>query len=402
MFVLGSGVATFAIATPYRYGAWLDPTATMAIGGLTLNYGAGLLLALIHVAKVTLVAAIVPAWRRSALAGSMGVAISILLVGLSVWNAVALFELQRSARVTDAGAAAERADIARSELKTVGERLKVVGWKPLATVNSEIAAERHDWRWDATSGCTKVANGGQRLFCARLAHLEAARATAAEAERLHEREAELRRQLSRQPGGAESQQPDLAMLAAWLDISLRTAEILRTLFWAAVIEVAEIGAFGFASFFWSTAGARVSATKAEHAPASAIANSNADKVSVSMRDAPLKSDRGRRAGRTDRESTGRRAGKGPRPWGEPSSASREVGVPLRAVHTFVATLSRGPDLRAAGADLLEAYKGMQETRGWPRIAPNVFGQLLKQAVEAVGGCKLKASRQFYVGVGLPL
>jgi hypothetical protein len=58
-------------------------------------------------------------------------------------------------------------------------------------------------------------------------------------------------------------------------------------------------------------------------------------------------------------------------------------------------------LRTTGSGLFEAYKRIREQRGWPKIPPNVFGQLMRPAVEAAGGRKLKASRQFYEGVGLP-
>jgi hypothetical protein len=80
----------FAITTPYRYGAWLDPSATVVVAGSTLNYGTGLLSALMHIAKVVFVAAIVTAWRRSAWAGAICAVVCVPLVLLSAWNAVAL------------------------------------------------------------------------------------------------------------------------------------------------------------------------------------------------------------------------------------------------------------------------------------------------------------------------
>jgi hypothetical protein len=76
-------------------------------------------------------------------------------------------------------------------------------------------------------------------------------------------------------------------------------------------------------------------------------------------------------------------------------------APEAAVHAFVASLSRDPNLRASGSALRDAYERVREQRGWPRIPPNVFGQLLRLAVEAAGGCKVKASRQTYRGVALP-
>jgi hypothetical protein len=268
MCVLRVSVALIAIATPYRYGAWLDPSATVVIAGFTLNYGTAFQSVLLHIAKAIFVAAIVPAWRRSRLAGAICALVCILLVALSLWNAVALLALQRSERVAEARAAIEQADSRRTELETIGARLALVGWKPLATVEAEIAAERHQWMWDATSGCTAAASRSQRQFCARHVRLEGERATAREAEHLRSREAEFRREITRQP--------DLIMLVAWLGISLDTAELLRTLFWAAVVEIVEIAAFWFMGFFRPATGARERAAKAEHEPPSATPA--ADKV----------------------------------------------------------------------------------------------------------------------------
>jgi len=401
MFVLGTGVATFAIATPYRYGSWLDPTATVAIGGIALNFGAGLLLALLHVAKLIFVAALSSTRRSGAWAWLICIAVCLLLAALSIWNAVALLAIQQSARVTEARAAAERADIVRAELKSIGERLALVGWRPLAAVEAEITAGRLHSMWDAASGCTKAANGRQRHFCQGLVRLEGVRGTAAEAERLREREAELRRELAQRPVAMETSQPDLVMLAGWLGLSLVTTEILRTLFWAAVVEVVEIAAFGFVGIFWATSGTHVPATKVERAPALAIAISNADEVSLAAREAPLNSDRGRKADKSGRESTGRRAGKGPHLHAGPRSALRDEGGERRAVDSFIATLSRSPDARVSGSALFGAYDRLRKQHGWPRIAPNVFGQMAGRTVEAVGGHKIKASRQYYVGVALP-
>jgi hypothetical protein len=39
--------------------------------------------------------------------------------------------------------------------------------------------------------------------------------------------------------------------------------------------------------------------------------------------------------------------------------------------------------------------------GWPALAPNTFGQLLKIAVQEAGGRKLKSNLQIYDGVRIP-
>jgi hypothetical protein len=400
MCVLGASVATIAIATPYRYGAWLDPSAALIVAGFSLNYGTGLQSVLLHIAKAIFVTATVPAWRSRRLAGVMCTLVCIPLVVLSLWNAVALLALQRSARVTEARAIIERGNSRRTEMETIGARLALVGWKPLATVEAEIAAERHHWMWDATAGCTAAASGGQRQFCARLARLEGERATAREAEHLRSRESELRREIARQPVAPESRQPDLFVLVAWLGISLDAAEMLRTLFWAAVVEIVEIAAFGFAGFFRSARGARETAAKAEHEAASATPD--ADKVPPSPPGANEASKRCRRPRKSNHENADPRARHGARPQPQRRSAPGDEPAPRQAVDMFVATLRRGGELRVVGSVLFDAYERVRAQRGWPEIPPNVFGQLVRLAVEAAGGKKIKASRQYYTGVALPL
>jgi hypothetical protein len=400
MLVLGFGIATIAIATPYRYGAWLDPSATVVVAGVTLTYGTGLQSVLLHFAKAIFMAAIVPTWRESRIAGALLVAVSVPLVVMSVWNSVALLAIQRTDRVAEARAAVNRVESMRAELEGIGARLALVGWRPLATFEAEIAAERHHWLWDATSSCTAVASGSQRQFCARLARLEGERATAREAEHLRSRETELRREIVRQPVAHESRQPDLIMLVAWLGISLDAAETLRTLFWAVVVEIAEIAAFGFAGFFRSATGARESAAKVEHEPPSSMPEAN--NASPSTREAPEASKRSRRAKKSDRENADPRAHHGARPQAQRCSAPRDEHAQRQAIDMFVATLPRGADLRVVGSALFDAYEQVREQHGWPKIPRNVFGQLVRRAVEAVGGQKVKASRQFYTGVALPL
>jgi hypothetical protein len=48
-----------------------------------------------------------------------------------------------------------------------------------------------------------------------------------------------------------------------------------------------------------------------------------------------------------------------------------------------------------------AYERVRAPHGWPPIPANVFGVLLKSAIEEVGGRKVKSSCQLYTGVRLP-
>jgi hypothetical protein len=72
-----------------------------------------------------------------------------------------------------------------------------------------------------------------------------------------------------------------------------------------------------------------------------------------------------------------------------------------AVNAFVALLPRSPSARASGGALFAAYDELRVRDGWPPIPPNVFGTLLKPAVEAAGGQKRKSNRQVYIGLGIP-
>jgi hypothetical protein len=74
---------------------------------------------------------------------------------------------------------------------------------------------------------------------------------------------------------------------------------------------------------------------------------------------------------------------------------------LIAVRSFVALLDKDPKARESGSGLAQAYKEQRPAHGWPVLAPNVLGILLKLAVEEAGGKKLKSGTQIYKGVRIP-
>ena len=90
LVVLGICVAMVAIATPVRYSTWIDATATIAIDGVTLDFGTGAMLPMLYVAKVVLIGALFPARRRSRWAGMLCAAVCAPLVLFSIWNTVAV------------------------------------------------------------------------------------------------------------------------------------------------------------------------------------------------------------------------------------------------------------------------------------------------------------------------
>jgi hypothetical protein len=381
--------------------------------GLSLNLGLGTVMGLLHVAKAALVAAGAPAWRRNRGVGAVCLCAALLLVAVSFFNAWSLLERQRSVRVADVRTAVERADIIREELRSVRERVALLGWRTLATVEAELAAERHSWIWDTTTGCTKAESGTHRQFCARAAKLEGARAEAAQAESLRQREAELTRALLDRPALAEHRHSDLVTLAGWFGSSLASAEMLQALMIAAVIELTEVVLFGLAGFFAGPSASGSSVTPSEGSPVQATARSprgdrrrreGGEEHPVSPQARARDAD-GRKA-TADADSDGHdetcwRAASPSRPRDDPRTSGGIAEERRRAVDAFAASLRHGTNLRAAGSELFDLYAGMRAQRGWPPMARNVFGQLLKAAIEAIGGRKLKSSRQLYEGVAVP-
>lgn len=50
--------------------------------------------------------------------------------------------------------------------------------------------------------------------------------------------------------------------------------------------------------------------------------------------------------------------------------------------------------------MFETYEARCAIQGWPRLSPGQFERLLKRAVDAAGGRKLKSNGQVYVGFAL--
>jgi hypothetical protein len=64
-------------------------------------------------------------------------------------------------------------------------------------------------------------------------------------------------------------------------------------------------------------------------------------------------------------------------------------------------LDKGEKLRAYGSVLFTFYDLKRAVYGWPKLTPTAFGRLLRKAVEAAGGRKIKSGGQVYVGIGVP-
>jgi hypothetical protein len=64
-------------------------------------------------------------------------------------------------------------------------------------------------------------------------------------------------------------------------------------------------------------------------------------------------------------------------------------------------LEQVPSARATGSALAHAYARLCPLRSWPEVPGNIFGVLLRIAVEEIGGQKIKSGGQVYMGVGIP-
>jgi hypothetical protein len=73
----------------------------------------------------------------------------------------------------------------------------------------------------------------------------------------------------------------------------------------------------------------------------------------------------------------------------------------RAVAAFIFMLDKGEGLRASGSVLFTFYNLKGAMYGWPKLTATAFGILLRKAVMAAGGSKIKSGGQIYVGVGVP-
>jgi hypothetical protein len=51
--------------------------------------------------------------------------------------------------------------------------------------------------------------------------------------------------------------------------------------------------------------------------------------------------------------------------------------------------------------LFTFYNAKRVVYGWPKLTLTTFGALLREAVKAAGGSKIKSGGQIYVGFGVP-
>jgi len=425
LLFVGAGLTLQTARPHFEYGNWLDAASTFEILDVPIPVGMGTIMVFLHIGKVMMPAAGAMFWYRAQrIRCVLAFLVFPLLVIVSITSTLAFLDLQRGERVASEAARFKREADLRADLAATEARLKNTGWwRPAAVVEHDITAERRNALWSGTDSCTQATTRQERRYCGALDRLAGELAAAREAEDDRRREKEIRTELLGLAATNASSHPDLDFLSRALEVSLEQAGFWRTVLFAAAIEAAEA-----LFILLGAAPARHDPQRCErrrglggrllfgwwhgHEWTRCWFSRQAKHTSLSSRQAETGVRSGAQAIRTTRDSA-----PGPHEMVPPARVEacsqsdtraelqpqfRKVGMaPEAAVHAFVASLSRDPNLRASGSALRDAYERVREQRGWPRIPPNVFGQLLRLAVEAAGGCKVKASRQTYRGVALP-
>ena len=96
-----------------------------------------------------------------------------------------LYALSRDAQSSTVTASKESFELLKGERKRLAERLKALGeTRPTGTIKADIAAQRQNKLWVASSQCAEANTNAARTFCASLERLAGELAAGEEAERL--------------------------------------------------------------------------------------------------------------------------------------------------------------------------------------------------------------------------
>lgn len=403
-------VATFALIgltaiIQFRFGAWHQQGGNIAVTGFSLASELGPMLLAAHGLKILLLPIAVDLNRRQyRLAAGLAVGLYLVLATISVGSMLGALSVQRHERVAADTAAMQRDRDLRAELALLQDRLKDIGWRrEVAEVEAEIAAQQRDSRWAITGDCTGPSTRSQRNYCAHIDRLKGELAAAKEADKARRRERAILEELRGVPPTAGVRHPDLELLAGVFDVAAEQISIWRTLLIAVTIEAAEALPLWIATLlahrgghpvYTPTRSSWMRRMRAWVAGASAsVASAADDPGSVPPRQSGTAAGD---PGRLRAASSPPKSASAARPDG--GGAREEVSA---AVTAFVGLLLLDAEGRETGRALRSAYERVRARHGWPPIPANVFGALLKSAIEKVGGRKVKSSCQLYTGVTLP-
>jgi hypothetical protein len=404
----------------FRYGDWLDASSTFEALDVSIPFGMGAIMVLLHIGKVMMPAAGAMFWYRSQhIRCALAILLFPLLVTVSVTSTLAFLDLQRGKRAASEATTLKREVDLRADLAATETRLKNIGWRrAAAVVEGEIAAERRNPLWSGTDGCSDATTRQQQRYCGALDHLTGELAAAREAEDDRRREKEIRAELRNVHAANSSLHPDLNFLSRALEVSLKRAGFWRTVLFAAAIEATEA-----LFFLFGTAPANNDRQGRKQPRWIGMCLLSGYRRTVAWAKARFR----RRAATSSPPTRHAEAAEWPEPRQTraapvrvprryekvPRARSQAARVELRprpgtmgmaseaAVGAFVAECARVAEARIPGRAMFSAYDRLRQIRGWPRLSPAIFGRHLKSAVQRAGGTKVKASSQIYVGLERP-
>lgn len=359
-------------------------------------------------------------------------ALVLTLVGIVVWVALVAHMLVvavgkdaivQSTRVGEQALAERTASDLRASLARVERRLgEISERRSVQVIDDLLTAERATYRWRGSKQCAEPAGSEFERFCKAYHKLRADRAAAVEGDGLREQVAELTAKIATAQNAVPKSDSlaEIAAVAYAIGVDLKLAAVgwsvgkgvlfslvpEVTLFLAGVLWPARSGRWRQPELRWrpeqeiggagdesgavgNLASARAAEVEARSGPASALAptpcpNPLASRVFGLVSPAPPS------APTIDVPPSAH----------TPANCGAEEAA--AAVEAFVCHLDLAPQLRSTGGELKAAYDRARRLRGWPELSPAMFGQLLKPAVEHVGGRKTKIrGQQLYIGVGVP-
>ncbi|MCH9806693.1 MAG: hypothetical protein K0U74_03085 [Alphaproteobacteria bacterium] len=179
--VIALALAGVSIACNYRFGLTLAPGLDGTIYAV--------LGAVADALKALLPILIVAAWRhREPVRVVVGTATFVVLATYSLTSAFGLYATSRSTSVSDVEIVKVEDQRLASEIESVRRDLDALGINtPPAAIAAQIAAAKHNRRWETSKGCSDATAEASRALCSEIASLEASLATAQRSSKLRER-----------------------------------------------------------------------------------------------------------------------------------------------------------------------------------------------------------------------
>jgi hypothetical protein len=161
----------------------------------------------------------------------------VVVAGYSTTSAIGQVAKDRADSGQQRSAMADQYKDLRADLKRAQEQLSwVPQHRPLAAVQADIENTKNQRPWKWTEGCTDVNGKSERTYCEGYHGLTAELASAADAQKLETRMAEISAKLGGATGVAEAD-PQAAMFARLTGFEQEKIQVGLTLFVALLLEI---------------------------------------------------------------------------------------------------------------------------------------------------------------------